>query len=102
MQKRNKKWLESQKFYAEGHGEADALKKSKLISQGSPGSKGMVRKLSRRGIYNSITFTDENLIPGFLRDPEPLPVQPDNVSYFVNESVYILSDSNAYSTNFYY
>jgi hypothetical protein len=74
--------LESQKLYADGRDEEDAMKKIKSTTGAGHGlGGGMVRRLSRRGVYNSITFTDEELIPSFLREPGPLPVLPDNVSY---------------------
>lgn len=63
-QKQNKIWIESQKFNlndATSNGE-EAFKSLNKSSNNS-----MIRKLSRRGTYNTITFTDDQLMPGFLR-----------------------------------
>ena len=69
MQKLNKVWLESQKFQLD-----DALNSHsagedafRALSKSHQTGNGMIRKLSRRGTYNTITFTDDNLLPNFLR-----------------------------------
>lgn len=43
---------------------------------------GMIRKLSRRGTYNTITFTEDSLIPTCLQRKKPLPKVPEKVSIF--------------------
>jgi hypothetical protein len=51
---------------------------------------GMIRKLSRRGTYNTITFSDDSLIPKCLMDNK-IPVVPDNVRYSLLYSVLIFN-----------
>ena len=73
-EKINKTWLESQKFNNSLSNNDDKLKSMKLLS-----SQSMIRKLSRRGAYNTITFTDEALIPEILVNNNTPPSIPDKV-----------------------
>lgn len=64
-EEKNLQWLSGQRFIDDGRSEEKAVKKTR--------TDGCIRKLSRRGTYDSITFTDADAMPSIfsLGTPDP-------------------------------
>ena len=84
----NRKWLEHRKIV-----EDERIARDKPVKTGN--NDHYVRFLSRRGTYDTITFTDVDSMPSILKH-QPKPIVPKNVSQILSFDFILIIIFNRY------